>query len=123
MAAPFAPRVHVRWHEHLSDRQRADLEQRFSLVLGVRRDGPTWEYDLAEPSVEVTRALIDDANVADTHYIDRTAGTVAADAPAGTTRLRGRRVAGWLHSPLVDGLVGFWVSSLFVSAVWLARTR
>ena len=69
------PRIHVRWRAGIGDAARAPLERRFHL----RRGGPvdpstnTWRYDLGDGSTSNVRALIEDAAVADTAYIDRRA--------------------------------------------------
>jgi hypothetical protein len=69
------PRIHVRWRAGIGDAARAPLERRFHL----RRGGPvdpstnTWRYDLGDRSTSNVRALIEDAAVADTAYIDRRA--------------------------------------------------
>ena len=120
--SPFAPRVHVRWAAGVSDAQRAELERRYSLVQGSDRGGATWEYDLVDVAPPSIRALVADPAVVDTHYLDRDRGEVTADAPAGTVPLAGRRLAGWIHSPVFDWFTLFWVSSLIVSGVWLAST-
>jgi len=118
--SPFAPRVHVRWAEGIADAQRSQLEERFVLLAGRRRDGSTWEYDLAEPSPSTIQALLRSPAVGDTHYIDRSTGAAAPNAPRGTTRLNQGRLVAWIHSRLFDWLMAFWASSLFVSSVWLA---
>jgi len=118
--SPFAPRVHVRWAAEISDAQRTALERRFALIEGQPRENTTWEYDFSDVSPSAVRALIEDPAVADTHYIDRRSGQVAADAPRGTTRLSQRRLAGWIHSSLFDWFMLLWASSLVVSGVWLA---
>ena len=118
--SPFAPRVHVRWVAGIPGAQRAELERRLALTEGQRREETTWEYDLTDLSPSAVRALTGDPAVADTHYLDRRSGQVAADAPPGTTRLRERRLAGWIHSSLFDWFMLLWVSSLVVSGVWLA---
>lgn len=117
--SPFAPRVHVRWADDISDAHRTTIERRLALVDGLRRDGATWEYDLTEPSPSAVRVLIAEPAVVDTHYIDRESGVVAADAPLGATRLAGRRVAGWIHSSFFDWFMSICVFSLAVSGVWL----
>lgn len=121
--SPFAPRVHIRWVAGISDTQRAELERRFGLIEGRRRDDATWEYDLTNVSPSAVSALIADPAVADTHYLDRSSGQVVADAPPGTTRLSERRTAGWIHSSPFEWLMLVWVSSLLVSGVWLASAE
>ena len=117
---PLAPRVHVRWADGTSDVRRIELERRFALAEGQRRDDATWAYDLGEPSPAAVLALVSEPAVADTHYVDRRTGQVAADAPRGTTRLGERAAAGWIHSALFDLFIVFWLSALVVSGVWLA---
>jgi hypothetical protein len=118
--SPFAPRVHVRWSDGVSDAQRAELERRFALEEGRQREAATWEYDLVDVSPSSVRELIANPSVADTHYLDRVSGEVTADAPAGTVRLAERRLAAWIHSPVFDWIIFFWASSLIVSSVCLA---
>jgi hypothetical protein len=118
--SPFAPRVHVRWSEDVSDARRTELEGRFSLLQGRQREAATWAYDLLDVTPSSVRELIADPSVADTHYLDRVSGEVAADAPPGTVRLAERRLAAWIHSPLFDWIMFFWASSLIVSGVCLA---
>jgi hypothetical protein len=117
--SPFAPRVHVRWADGVSDSTRAELERRFALREGRQRQGSTWEYDLTVISLAAVRQLIDDPAVADTHYLDRGNGQVADDAPPGKTRLDERWVAGWINSSLFDWFMLFWASSVVVCGVWL----
>ena len=118
--SPFAPRVHVRWAEEVSDARRTALERRFSLLQGRHREAATWEYDLADVTPSSVRELIAEPSVVDTHYLDRVSGEVAADAPPGTVRLAERRLAAWIHSPVFDWIMFFWASSLIVSGVCLA---
>ncbi len=118
--SPFAPRVHIRWVDDISDAQRAEHERRLALMEGQHREDTTWEYDLSDPSVPAILALTANSAVEDTHYIDRDSGQVAPDAPRGATRLSERRLAGWIHSSLFDWFMLLWVSSLVVSGVWLA---
>jgi hypothetical protein len=121
--SPFAPRVHVRWSAGVDDDQRAALERRFSLLNGERRQGETWEYDLVDLAAASVTALVAHPAVADTHYIERSAGQIASDAPAGTVRLGDRPLAAFLHSFVFDWFIVFWASSIFVSGVWLASDR
>ena len=118
--SPFAPRVHVRWHAGVENDRRAGLERRFSLLNGARREDDTWEYDLADLTPASVTALVEHPDVADTHYIERETGGISADAPAGTTRLRDRRLAALVHSWFFDWVLLFWASSIVVSGVWLA---
>ena len=118
--SPLAPRIHVRWIDSISDAGRTALERDFRLVAGQRREGTTWEYDLADPSHSSIQMLVNHPAVADTHYIDRAFGAVAADAPLGTMRLDRPGAASWIHSSLFDWFVAFWISSVVVSTVRLA---
>jgi hypothetical protein len=122
VASPYAPRVHVRWVDGLSDAERIALERQLLLAAGARREGTTWEYDLVNPSTQPGMALVKHPAVEDTHYIDRAHGEVTADAPLGTTLLAERSAAAWIHSRLFDWFVSFWVAALFVSSVWVANS-
>jgi hypothetical protein len=118
--SPFAPRVRVRWTPSITEARRADLERELRLLNGTRTVDDTWEYDLVDPSPESVAALVGHAEVADTHYIDRSRATVAADAPVGTIRVPERRVAALVHSSLFDWLLLFCASTALVSGVRLA---
>ena len=122
VAPPYAPRVHVRWVEGLSDDERMALERQLSLAAGSRREGTTWEYDLVNPSTQAGVALVKHPAVEDTHYIDRAHGEVTADAPLGTTLLPERSAGAWIHSRLFDWFISFWVAALFLSSVWVANS-
>lgn len=120
---PLAPRVNLRWAPGVSDGMRIDLERQFQLVAGRRLDGPTWAYDLADPSPAVVGALIRHPAVADTHEIDRALGVVSVAAPRGATRL-GRHVLGaWVESRPVEWFAEWSLWSALISAVWLASSR
>ena len=123
VASPLAPRVHIRWAPDVSAAARADLERRFALTAGEPRDDATWEYDLADVRPASVRELIAHPAVADTHYLDRDTATIAADAPSGSVRLADRRLASWVHSDVFDWFMLVWISSLIVSASWLASPR
>ena len=118
--SPFAPRVHIRWAPDVSAAARADLERRFALMAGEPRDEATWEYDLADVRPASVRELVAHPAVADTHYLDRDTATITADAPSGSVRLADRRLASWVHSAVFDWFMLLWISSLVVSASWLA---
>src|ERR1700752_2761647 len=72
-----APRINVRWADSIGESERRDLEQRFTLSEGERREGTTWAYDLGDPSWTAVRALIAHRAIADTHHINRRIGIVA----------------------------------------------
>lgn len=63
--------ISVRWGASVDAAARQRLETRFRLEDGERVDGPTWQYDLVDPSPEIIRALVRDPAVDDTHHIDR----------------------------------------------------
>lgn len=70
------PRVHVRWREGTADAKRLQLESRYGLANGLQTDaGGTWRYQLRETGESNVRALLRDATVADTAYIDRATGS------------------------------------------------
>jgi hypothetical protein len=117
-----APRVNIRWADRVGDQERATLEQQFRLLAGERREGSTWSYDLRDPSWSAVRALVVHPAVADTHYIHRRFGIVAADAPRGTTRLPSGGLRGWRDSAVVEWAGRLAFSILLVSLVWLATT-
>ena len=119
--SPFAPRVHVRWAQDISDAQRTQTEHRHDLANGRRREGTTWEYDLVERSPSAVRTLLDDPTVADTHYIDRGTAQVTAGAPVGTTRARLQGTAGWIHSALFGWFMLFCVSAVLILGLWQTR--
>ncbi len=117
---PFAPRVRVRWNATLDADQRAALERQFRLFMGESHDHTTWEYDLVDSSPALVAALVAHPDVADTHYLDRSTGRIAPDAPAGSIRLRGRPIAAFVHSIAFNLVLLFWTFSIIVSGVWLA---
>jgi hypothetical protein len=118
--SPFAPRVRVRWTAAVAEAERAPLERQLRLRNGTPADDNTWEYDLVDPSTASVAALVAHDEVDDTHYIDRAAARVAADAPIGTTRLPERRMAALVHSLLFDWVLLFAASATLVSGVRLA---
>ena len=84
--AQQAPYVHVRWAEHVSSASRDYLERRFLLAQPTYREGSTWAYDLLDTSQGNIRALVEHADVADTHNIERASYTIPADGPSGSRR-------------------------------------
>jgi hypothetical protein len=71
--------VNVRWSAATDDSRRRELETRYHLTDGTRREGATWRYVLRDDSAANTRALVGDPSVEDTSGIDRAAGTAIAD--------------------------------------------
>jgi len=63
--------INVRWHTDVTAEGREALEQRFQLVEGQPVGGNTWRYSLLGYSRQNIRALVTDAAVADTHYLNR----------------------------------------------------
>jgi hypothetical protein len=120
---PFAPRVHVRWADGISDAQRLQFERSLALVNGQRQDDRTWQYDLMDAAPSAVRAVVDHPAVEDTHHIDRVKGVVSADAPFGTAQLPDGGVAGLIRSPWFDWVVSFWVAALAVSGAWLVSAE
>ena len=82
--APEAPaaraRVNVRWNAGVTADERSTLEHKYSLVRGEAREGTTWTYELADTSPGNIEALVRDANVLDTHGVNRSSYT-ASNAP------------------------------------------
>ena len=70
------PRVHVTWRAPMSAADRLVLEQRHDLRDGRLIEDSTWEYRLGDWSSDAVAALLDDASIADTHYIDRSSHAV-----------------------------------------------
>lgn len=117
----LAPRVNVRWTDTVSEPARAALERELMLLAGERIEGPTWAYDLGDPSARGIDALVTHPSIADTHHIDREERRVSADAPAGRTRIRGG-LSVWRDSPSVLWVVRLSFAVLMISALWLATT-
>jgi hypothetical protein len=94
LTASFAHRINVRWQLDVTDARRVELERRFALVKGERRDDRgTWSYDLLDQSRENVRALVDAREAADTHEIDRQTFQLSVSGPRGeTTRWPGRQL-------------------------------
>lgn len=69
------PRIAVQWSPGLSAVDRTALERRYDLREGEPDEGTTWRYDLGNRSRDNIGALIRDAAVLDTGYLDREALT------------------------------------------------
>ena len=119
---PLAPAIAVRWAADVTPAQRQAAEAELSLLDGRFEDGTTWAYDFGNPSSAGTRALLRHAAVEDTRGIDRVRAVVAADAPAGTTRLRTDWLSAAVNSPLHDWTGLFALLTLLVAMAWLATT-
>jgi hypothetical protein len=80
------PVINIRWQELLGPIERTALEQRFDLRR-LEQIGPTgWQYEIANTSRDNIGHLVGHADVADTHFIDRTMLEIAPDAPMGIRR-------------------------------------
>jgi hypothetical protein len=82
--APTA-RINVQWGPDVGERDRADLEQRFTLLDGELMEGATWQYSLRDQSRDNVRALVEHPSVSDTHHLDRTRFELV-DPPPGAVR-------------------------------------
>src|SRR5687767_10141129 len=77
----IAPRINVRWTSGLSNEARLAAENQFTLLHGEMKEGRTWAYDLGNISRANVRALVAHPAVEDTHYVNRSAGTIWRTAP------------------------------------------
>jgi hypothetical protein len=80
LAGPRGAEIHVRWQPSVDAAMRSNLEARFHLRDGERLEADTWRYDLIDTDAESIRAIVDDANVADTHDLDRSTYLLSASA-------------------------------------------
>ena len=69
------PRIAVRWSQNVDAARRTALERKYDLRYAERDQQTTWKYDLGNRSRDNIGALVNDPDVADTQYIDRTALT------------------------------------------------
>ena len=67
---PIGP-VNVRWVEGADDAARRELEERYGLTAGVRREGRTWSYVLTDHEPGNVRAVVEERLIEDTAGIDR----------------------------------------------------
>lgn len=116
-----APRINVRWAPSVSEGARLAVERELTLLRGEVKEGRTWAYDLGDISRTNVRALVAHPAVEDTHYINRSAGTVWRTAPAGTT------VVGGPLNKARDSAALTWLltasaTTALVSALWLFTT-
>lgn len=128
---PRSEQVAVRWKSELPDDRRRALEQQFSLVAAERKaDDPvgsnTWDYRVTDLSIANIKALVTDAEAADTHFIDRSTYTVLSQPPLGDHLRLGMEYVRWVQYPgqwlLVVTAVLVWALGLLVPAL-LASSR
>jgi hypothetical protein len=116
-----APRINVRWAPGVADEARLAAQREFKLLRGEVKDGRTWAYDLGNISRANVQALVAHPAVEDTHYINRSAGTIWPTAPRGTV------VIGGALNRVRDSAVLTWASTasamtIVVSVLWLVTT-
>ena len=80
------PEINVRWRESVDPAARAALERRFKLLRAEPIASSAWRYELTDSSRDLLRTLVQDPDVADTHFVDRTTFELASDAPRGPRR-------------------------------------
>jgi hypothetical protein len=116
-----APRINVRWAHGVSDDGRVAVERELTLLRGEVKEGRTWAYDLGDISRVNVRSLVAHPAVEDTHYINRSAGTVWRTAPAGTTVVGGplNRAR---DSAALTWLLTASATTALVSVLWLLTT-
>ena len=115
------PRINVRWSPGVSEDARLAVERELTLLRGEVKEGRTWAYDLGDISRTNVRALVAHPAVEDTHYINRSAGTVWRTAPAGTTMVGGPLNRARDSAALRWLLTGS-ATTVLVSALWLCTT-
>jgi hypothetical protein len=117
--------VNVRWTAGLSEERRVALEQRFRLSDGEPTsdhsdDVNVWVYRLHDLSTDNVRALVTEADVVDTHQIDRSTFTVPPQPPRAEHPFLGVERVTWLQYPgavLTMGTVLFvWILGLLLPA-------
>ena len=89
--------VNVRWADGLTEEERSELEQQYSLTAGRRREGRTWRYELADLRVENQRAMLTDPRVEDTANLNRADITLDPASLADYVRR-------WLRAPAATGV-------------------
>ncbi|MGE0392433.1 MAG: hypothetical protein AB7I25_01295 [Vicinamibacterales bacterium] len=78
-----AKTIHVRWRDGIAPSSREQSERRFLLVNPAHLKDDTWAYDLLDSSRRNVRAIVESADVADTHEIDRAGFRLGEHAPRG----------------------------------------
>ena len=114
-----APGVSIRWRDGVTPQRRAALEREFRLARGRNAEGRTITYDILDIRPRNIRALLEQAEVEDTGYIDRRTNNVPANAPFGRGGMWiGTRVPVLRTYGVVPAVV---ISSLLVLAWALIR--
>ncbi len=120
IAGPRGAEIHVRWQPSVDDTGRRTLESRFRLADGQRLDGTTWRYDLTDPRPGNIQAIISDAQVADTHDLDRSTYSISQSAIRTDRRQRfgnaGRTIVG-IADRLAVALLALAVGALAMPVV------
>ena len=80
------PEINVRWRESVDAASRVALERRFKLIRAEPVAANAWRYELTDSSRDMLGALVRHADVADTHFVDRTTFELVSDAPHGPRR-------------------------------------
>lgn len=115
---PRSEQVTIRWSPALSDDERQQLEQRFSLAAGARKtdaaESNVWNYRLSDLSRDNVRAIVMHPGVADTHFIDRSAFTVESQPPPGDDLPLAVRFVRWLQYPGTAWLI---LTAVFTAAL------
>jgi hypothetical protein len=115
-AGPQGGDVHVEWRPSIDGLTRERLAARYRLENPRKLADPyTWRYDLADPSRDNIRALVEDAAVEDTHEIDRSEYILAPTAP----RTARRGLSGW-GDTLVGTADGLAVGLALLAVIVLA---
>ncbi|MEW6319615.1 MAG: hypothetical protein AB1635_00850 [Acidobacteriota bacterium] len=120
------PEVNIRWTPGLSVAERTRVEQELRLVGATHREGTTWGYGTLDASQHGLARIVRHPAVADTHWIDRTAYTLAPGARStrvflaqATSPLRDRLTTA--ARPLAPWLLG--VAYVTTLAAFRARSR
>jgi hypothetical protein len=112
-ASYVPPRVNVRWREGVTPAVRASLEAEHRLTQARNAGDRTWSYAFGDTSTDSIRRLVQDPDVEDTHYIDRSRFTLTSEA-APTPFFGPRWFVGW------SALIG---AASVGMVVWARRGR
>ena len=114
---PRSDQVTIRWTTGLADERRMGLEERLSLLNPQRKtdggpDENVWNYRLHDVSTTNVRNIVSNADVIDTHFIDRSSFTVERQPPPQDHPAFGVVHVTWLQYP------GLFLMALTAVAVW-----